>query len=53
VLDEQFVFRGLLDGAGDALAVLGSEDEGPQDQQVERALEQLEAVAAFSGRHMT
>jgi hypothetical protein len=39
VLDEKFFVRSLLDGARDALAVLGSEDEGTENQQVERALQ--------------
>ncbi|HEV2245546.1 MAG TPA: hypothetical protein VGW37_02735 [Terriglobia bacterium] len=39
----------LLDGAGDSLAVLGAEDEGAQDQQVERSLQKLKPFFSFLG----
>jgi hypothetical protein len=42
VLDEQFAPRGLLDRARDALAVFGAEDQRPEDEQVERALQEVE-----------
>jgi len=52
MLDEKFMVRRFLNGAGDALAMLRTEDEDAQDQYVERALHQGQAVAA-SGRHLT
>src|SRR5262249_17840580 len=47
VLDEELLLGPLLDGAGDPLTVLRAEDQGPQDQQVERPLQQLQAVGAL------
>src|SRR5579863_2317342 len=52
MLNEQLSPGCLLDGARDALSVLRSEDERPQDQQVESALQQLEAIGVL-GRHLT
>jgi hypothetical protein len=43
----------LLDGAGNALAVVGAEDESAQDQEIESALEEFEAVGGWLGRHLT
>ena len=43
----------VLDGAGDALSVFRAEDQRAQDEHVERALHQDEAVAFVSGRHLT
>ena len=44
VVHQQLVARRLLDRARDALAVLGPENEGAEDEDVERALQQGEAV---------
>jgi hypothetical protein len=54
VIHEQHVLRLLLDVAGDRLAVARSPDEGFQDQQVERALQERDAFGiSVSGRHST
>src|SRR5215470_3661303 len=53
MLDEEFLFRGLLDGAGNSLPVLRSKDESAEDQEIERALEQFKPFRFFSGRHST
>ena len=54
MIDQQRVFGLLLDGARDALAVLRAEDQHAKDQEVERALEQRDAVRlGRSGRHST
>jgi hypothetical protein len=50
---EKFFVGGLLNGAGDALAVLRAEDEGAEDEQIESALQEVEAVFVFLGRHLT
>jgi hypothetical protein len=39
MLDEQLFVRRFLDGAGDPLAVLRSEDERAENQQIQRALQ--------------
>src|SRR5262249_12258514 len=41
---------GLLDGARDALAVARSEDQRAQDEQVQRALQQIQPVGGLAGR---
>src|SRR5579872_152935 len=48
VLDQQHVFRLLLDGARDSLPVLRSENQRTQNQQIEGSLEE-----SYSGRHFT
>ena len=57
VFYQQFLVGRLLDGARDALAVLRPEKERAQNEQVERALEEFEAVFGslwrFLGRHLT
>ena len=53
MVHEQLVVGGLLDRAGDPLPVFRAEDERPQDEHVECALHQDEAVTIFSGRHLT
>src|SRR5262245_10290210 len=54
VIDEDRVFGLVLDRAGDALTVLRAEDQRPENQQIEGALEQGNAVAfVSSGRHST
>src|SRR5262249_42599679 len=52
VLDEQLMIRGVLDGMADRLAVPRAEDRRAEDQQVQRALQQVERLA-LSGRHLT
>jgi len=49
MLDQQLFFGGVLNGAGDALAVLRSKDEGAQNQQVQRALQKFQSFAFFLG----
>lgn len=57
MLDKELFFRGLLDGAGDALAVLRPKNQRAEDQQIQRALQEFEAffllLAVFLGRHLT
>src|SRR5207248_8279497 len=53
VLDEELLVGGLLDGVRDALAVLRPPDEGAEDQQIQRALQQLELFLVLSGQHLT
>src|SRR5271165_3339854 len=53
VIHQQLVRRGFLNGPRDALTVLPSEDQGAQDQQVQRALQERQAVSVFSGSHLT
>jgi hypothetical protein len=54
VIHQQSALRLLLDGPRDALAVLRPEHEGPHDEEVERALQELHAfVFVVSGRHST
>ncbi|MGE5835675.1 MAG: hypothetical protein ACM4AI_14415 [Acidobacteriota bacterium] len=48
MIDDQHVLRFGFDGPGDALTVLRAEDERPQDQQIQRALE-VRAVRAVGG----
>src|SRR5262249_38292947 len=51
-VDLQDVARARLDGLGDAVAVLRPPAEGFEDQEIERALEQLDAVLVARGlRH--
>ena len=51
VLDEQQVVRVALDGLDDAVAVEGAELKGAQDEEVERALEELDAVNRLRASH--
>jgi hypothetical protein len=53
VLDQQLVLGRPLDSARDTLAVLRAEDQRPQDQQVERALQEFQPVFLLLGRHVT
>src|SRR5208283_5819853 len=53
VLDEQLLLPALLDGTSDALAVLGTKDEGAKDQQIKSALKQFETFRWVLGRHIT
>ena len=53
MFDEKFLFGRLLNGAGNPLAVLWSEDQRAQDEQVQRALQELESFRAVWGRHLT
>jgi hypothetical protein len=54
MINEQGGVGLLLDRAGDALPVLRSEQECPQDQQIKRALQEGDAgVLVLLGRHAT
>jgi hypothetical protein len=53
VLDEQGIVRRLRRRARDALSVFRSEDQGTQNQQVQRALQQIESFLVVLGRHVT
>jgi len=53
MLDQQLFVRRFLDGARDPLAVMRSKDQCAQDQQVQRALQQLELFLILLGRHIT
>jgi hypothetical protein len=53
MLDEQPVLGGLLNGAPDTLPVLRAEDQRPQDQQVERSLQEFQSFSFLLGRHIT
>ena len=48
MVDEERVAGLLLDGARNSLAVLGAEQQRAEDQQVERALEEGDAVVLVS-----
>src|SRR5262249_17822228 len=52
VLDQQFIFGGLLDRAHDRVAVLRLEDQRPQNQQIEGSLQEVERFVPM-GRHLT
>jgi len=43
----------LLNGAGDALAMLGAENESAEDQEVERSLKEGDTTFILSGGHST
>lgn len=47
------VVGALLNGVGDGVAVGAAQDEGLQDEQVERALEEIELRLWVSSRHST
>lgn len=49
VLDQEFLAGSVLNGAGNALAVLLAENEGAKDEQVECALEEFEAFFFILG----
>jgi hypothetical protein len=54
VLNEKCVVGLLLDGARDALSVLRAKLEGPQDQQIQGALQEGDSRSfVVSGRHST
>jgi hypothetical protein len=53
VLDEQGIVRRLRRRARYALSVFRSEDQGTQNQQVQRALQQIESFLVALGRHVT
>ena len=52
MFDEELILGGLLDGACDTLAMLGTQEEGAEDQEIESALEKRETSGVL-GRHMT
>src|ERR671937_302356 len=47
----EHMIRAVLDRFGNRMPVSRSSSEGPQNQQVQRALHQLSAIAAAFGRH--
>ena len=51
--DQELFIRRLLDRPRDALAVLRSEDQRTQDEQVQRSLQQLQPVLRVWGGHIT
>jgi hypothetical protein len=54
VINKKRVFGLLLDGAGNALSVLRPKEEGSQDEQIERALQEGDSgLFVLSGRHTT
>ena len=54
VVDEEYFFRLLLYGAGNPLAVLGSQDQGLENHKVESSLQESNFVLVFSSwRHPT
>src|SRR5439155_26878957 len=53
VFDQQCIFRCLLNGPRDALPVLRAKYQRPQDEKVQRALEQCQPFSFLSGRHTT
>jgi hypothetical protein len=48
MFDEEFILGGLLDGACDTLAMLGTKEEGAEDQEIESALEKLETSGVLA-----
>lgn len=50
---KQLVVGCLLDGARDALPVLGAKDECMQDRDVQRPVQKFEPFLLFLGRHST
>lgn len=53
MLDEELFLGRLLNGARDTLAMLRPENQGAQDEQVQRALQQFQPFFLFLGRHLT
>ena len=53
VFHQQRFFRCLLNGSRDALSVLRTKNKCAKDEQVQRALQQLEPFSGFLGRHIT
>jgi hypothetical protein len=54
VINQELVVGRLLDARGDPMAVLGPQNERLQDEQVERSLEELDAILiGHSSRHAT
>src|SRR5215471_889246 len=52
MLDQEFVAGTLLDRARDPLPMFGPEDQGPENQQVERALQEIKGFVAVAARHL-
>jgi hypothetical protein len=44
MFDLEEVLRGLLNMLGDLMSVAGAEEQGPQNEHVERALQQFDSV---------
>jgi hypothetical protein len=53
MFDEELLLGSLPDGARDCLTILRSEDQRPQDKEVECARQKFEALAVSLGRHFT
>src|SRR5215467_3093038 len=55
MIDDENIVGLLLDGPGNALSVLSSEQQRPENQKVKRALEmsRVFAIGSFSYRHST
>jgi hypothetical protein len=54
MIDQQRILRLLLNRARDALSVLRAEDERAEDEEIERALQDRDALLfRLSGRHTT
>ena len=54
MINEERVFRLLLNSASNPLTVLRPKHERPQNQEIERPLEQRDPLLlGFSGRHAT
>src|SRR5579864_2679633 len=53
MVDQQLVAGLRLDGASNALAVLGTKKQGTQDQKVQRPLQKSNTVFLISGCHST
>ena len=49
MINEQGLFRLLLNGARDALAVLRPKEQRPQDQQIEGALQESDPAVVLGG----
>ena len=53
MIDQKHVLRLLLNGAGDALTMLGAENESAEDQEVERSLKEGDTTVILLGGHST
>ena len=51
LLHLQHIVGRLLDRLGDGVAVRGSEEQGAENEEIERALQQLDAFAVVFSRH--
>ena len=53
MIHQQYIFRGPLDRRSDTVAVLLAENERLEDQQIESALQKLDAVLVGHSRRQT